>query len=288
MNQVHQPWAQQKVLSESIVSRFTLFRLLMAALLCMVLPIEASALTEYVDSNPRISQTIDLARVLGNPAAVTGKFGWANASLLHEADRPYLRVLYPARSYDPGSMLRKKMPVGGLGFRLKLDLPPSECMHLSYLVRFAPDFPFVKGGKLPGLGGGKGNTGGKMPNGSDGFSSRYMWRTGGAGEIYAYLPTSVVCGTSLGRGEWHFERGVWNRLEQTVRLNKPGRSDGEISVWLNGQLVHVSHGLRFRDTERLKNGQLIFETFFGGNTPDWAPQIDTYADFADVTVSTCY
>ena len=232
------------------------------------------------------TQVIDLSQVFGDKVETTGKFGWANVSILTESGKKFARVRYPAGSYDPGSMKKRGMPTGGTGFRTKLAIP-SSCMHLDYKVRFAPGFQFVKGGKLPGLGGGKGNSGGNIPNGSDGFSSRFMWRSGGAGEVYAYLPTSKVWGTSLGRGDWQMAPGVWNRLEQTVRLNSPGKADGEISVSVNGRLVNDYRGLRFRDSEKLTLDLLIFETFFGGNNPDWATPIDTYADFSDLNVSTC-
>ncbi|RNC73208.1 MAG: O-antigen ligase family protein [Desulfuromonadales bacterium] len=258
-----------------------------AALLCMVPVAHAASPEKSGGSPPEKSESVDLVRLFGNPASVDGKFGWSNVSPLTEAGGSFVRIRYPAGSYDPGSMKKRGMPIGGAGFRRKLNLPPSDCMSLSYSVRFAPDFPFTKGGKLPGLGGGIGNTGGKIPNGRDGFSTRFMWRGSGAGEVYAYLPTSREWGTSLGRGDWSFKPGVWNRIQQKVRLNTPGRADGEISVWLNGQPVHVSRGLTFRETDTLKTDLLIFETFFGGNSPDWAPPRETYADFADMTAATC-
>ncbi|WP_181449171.1 polysaccharide lyase [Nonomuraea aridisoli] len=42
--------------------------------------------------------------------------------------------------------------------------------------------------------------GGRIPDGTNGLSTRFMWRANGAGEVYAYLPTSREHGTSLGRG----------------------------------------------------------------------------------------
>ena len=252
-------------------------------------PGNASAQLDAAATKKNVSyatQVIDLSQVFGNKTEVTGKFGWSNVSILNESGKKIARVRYPAGSYDPGSMKKRGKPAGGTGFRMKLALP-SNCMHLDYQVRFAPGFPFVKGGKLPGLGGGKGNSGGNIPDGSDGFSTRFMWRSNGEGEVYAYLPTSKTWGTSLGRGNWHMAPGAWNRLEQTVRLNTPGKSDGEISVRLNGLPVHDTRGLRFRDTDRLTIDLLIFETFFGGNSPDWATPVDTYTDFSDMNVSTC-
>lgn len=68
-----------------------------------------------------------------------------------------------------------------------------------------------------------------------------MWRPNGAGEVYAYIPTSsslcaqsdVICdslyGTSLGRGKFTFLTGQWNEIGLYVKLNSgTGTSDGVI------------------------------------------------------------
>jgi hypothetical protein len=58
-----------------------------------------------------------------------------------------------------------------------------QTMLLSYEVAFDASFPFVQGGKLPGLRGGPQDTcsGGDQSNGTC-FSTRLMWRKNGAGE----------------------------------------------------------------------------------------------------------
>ncbi|MFD2883352.1 polysaccharide lyase [Pseudomonas lini] len=81
-----------------------------------------------------------------------------------------ITVHYPAGSYDPGSMVRLGLPYGGIEFKSRLKQPGRECLILTYELKFDKKiFNFVKGGKLPGLYGGTGNTGGKIPNGHDGF-----------------------------------------------------------------------------------------------------------------------
>jgi hypothetical protein len=112
-----------------------------------------------------------------------------------------------------------------------------------------------------------------------------MWRPGGAGEVYALLPTSNGRGTELGTGSWFFTPGVWYQLEQTVHLNTPGLSDGSIQVRVNGQTVFATGGLTFRTVDSLKIEGIFFSTFFGGNDPSWATSVDTYADFARFSVS---
>nr|WP_290227297.1 heparin lyase I family protein [Trichocoleus desertorum] len=196
-----------------------------------------------------------------------------------------LRVKYPARSASPTVARKYRAPLGGAQFLADLNLAPRDTLRLSYSVRFSDNFDYIRGGKLPGLFGGDSKSGGDTPDGTDGFSTRFMWRKNGAGELYAYLPTSDKYGTSIGRGKWRFKPGVWHRLEQEVVLNQPGRKDGQVRVWLDGKQVLNQEGLTFRSTDKLKIDGIFFSTFFGGNDPSWATRKDVYVDFADFAVA---
>ena len=144
---------------------------------------------------------------------------------------------------------------------------------------------FVKGGKLPGFFGGEGASGGEIPDGSDGFSTRFMWHKHGDGEIYAYLPTSSKHGTSIGRSNWRFRPNKWYHLEQEVVLNDPGLANGHIRVWLDGRKVLDQNELTFRKVNQLTIDGIFFSTFFGGSDLSWATPHDVYIDFADFSVS---
>lgn len=196
----------------------------------------------------------------------------------------YLRVRYPAGSASPTVTKNDDAPLGGAQFFAGLNMQPRDALRLSYYVRFSNNFDFVKGGKLPGLFGGNVNTGGQIPDGTNGFSTRYMWRRNGDGEVYAYLSTSSENGTSLGRGNWQFEPGTWHFIEQEVILNQPGKNDGKIRVWFDGKQVLEQDGLTFRTTNNLKIEGILFSTFFGGGDPSWATPKDVYADFANFSV----
>jgi len=196
-----------------------------------------------------------------------------------------LRVHYKKGSINPANA---SLPGGGTTFHASLGLNPSDDLYLRYYIRFANDFLFNRGGKLPGLFGGATYDGGSIPNGANGFSTRYMWRRNGLGELYAYLPTSVDYGTSLGQGGWKFVPGVWHSLEQHVTLNTLGKKNGIIQVWFDGRLVLDEQDLYFRSTNKLKIEGIFFSTFFGGHDLSWAVPIDTYADFANFAVSNSY
>lgn len=89
---------------------------------------------------------------------------------------------------------------------------------------------------------------------------RTMWRTLGAGELYAYIPENlqqkdlcqregVYCdatyGYSLGRGSWTFKTGEWIKVKQVVHLNQPGQPDGRIKLTIDGKTVYAEKGLAF-------------------------------------------
>ena len=215
-------------------------------------------------------------------------WGFNNMEVIPEApgnSEQALRVYYPAGSASPSVSRKEGVPLGGTQFYADLDIPPQDELRLSYDVRFSENFNFVKGGKLPGLFGGEGASGGNIPDGTDGFSTRFMWRRDGDGEMYAYLPTSKNYGTSIGRGSWQFEPGDWHRIEQEVKLNHPDRSDGEIRVWVNNKLVIEQTGLQFRTENSLKIDGVFFSTFFGGGDSSWSTPKDVHIDFANFAVT---
>jgi len=195
-----------------------------------------------------------------------------------------LRVSYPAGSASARAQRLGESGFGGAQVYLLLRNGPVDSLHLRYCLRFPVGFDFVKGGKLPGLFGGTVTSGQHIPDGTNGWSTRYMWRRGGAGEVYAYLPSSITHGTSLGRGSWSVTPGRWQSIEQSVRLNTPGNADGEITVWLDGQKVFSQTQVVFRTTASLHIDGVFFSSFFGGGDPSWASPTDQHADFADFSV----
>lgn len=194
-----------------------------------------------------------------------------------------LRVFIPKGSIDPATMRIRGLPQGGTGF--KSLLPGSyEIARLSYKVRFPSDFAQGRGGKLPGLCGGKCNGGGTIPNGEDGYSARYMWTGNFAASVYAYLPSSVTYGTPVGSRQIPLQRGEWVHLVQEVKLNAIGAADGHIKVWADGRLVVNQQGMTFRTSEQLKTNRIYFDVFYGGNDDSWAAPKDTTIEFAEFMV----
>lgn len=185
-----------------------------------------------------------------------------------------LMVLYPDGGFGAGSS----------GAQWPTSLPTSQAMYLTYYVRFADDFEFVRGGKLPGLAGGEANTGGDRPDGTDGWSARMMWREGGCAEFYTYHPDQPYDTGESFRWAARIEPGTWHRIEQVVVMNTPRERDGMLLGWFDGRLVADYRNIRFRDVEDLAIDTLYFSTFFGGGDDEWAPSTDQSIEFDDFSV----
>jgi len=153
-----------------------------------------------------------------------------------------LRVLYPEGGVGPGE--------GGAQWKMNLPQDYDE-LYCAFRVKFGAGFDHVLGGKIPGLLGGAGNTGGAIPDGTDGWSARMMWRTGGEAVQYVYHPDQA--GTWGESFIWNeggarvFEPGVWHQVEHRVVMNTPTQHDGQIQGWWDGELALDVSGLRFRD-----------------------------------------
>lgn len=195
-----------------------------------------------------------------------------------------IEIYYPKGSYDPGSMVAMGKPVGGVNIRYKFK-ESADCLYLSYDLMFPDGFDFVKGGKLPGLYGGRGNTGGKIPNGHDGFSTRFLWLDEGGGAVYSYLPTSKVWGTALGKNRWKYIPGRWHKVTQKIKLNTPSYKNGVMKVWIDNNLVYQNDSLTYRYTDDLKIDGILFSSFFGGNKTIFASTKNTFLDVKNIVIS---
>ncbi|CAO3572518.1 unnamed protein product [Mortierella alpina] len=209
-------------------------------------------------------------------------------------------------NYPKGSYVPSLGPVaGGTHFYARPFGPNSSFskMMISYDVAFPNGFDWVLGGKLPGVYGGApydGCSGGIQSTGANCFTMRLMWRQGGLGEVYAYVPADakssfcknadVSCndqyGKSIGRGLIFFAPGIWNRLDVVMDLNEPaGSQNGNLKVYQNGNLVVSLNNVPYRTTGMVGFQGLMFSSFFGGSDPSYATPVDTSAYFRNLQLS---
>jgi hypothetical protein len=112
-----------------------------------------------------------------------------------------------------------------------------------------------------------------------------MWRSGGIGELYTYLPQFTIpgyeaneaqchvppyseCnpdyGNSVGRGAFNFTSGNRGTVAMRVLLNDAGVANGELEIWYNGDRVIILDRVIIRDSCESRIRGLMMQTFFGG------------------------
>lgn len=217
----------------------------------------------------------------------------SNVSVVTGTDasqRNALAVRYPKGSYSTASV-----GSGGTEFRSLFDstglnIGRQDVAYLRYMVKFQNGFMFQKGGKLPGLCGGTCLGNQSAPNGTDNWSGRLMWSSGGKVNFYMYN-----YGMTTSYGTYHpwnhggvqrtFTPGKWHCVEMGYKMNTPGQKDGALLAWFDGQPAYVDNAFQYRTTTSLKVDKLHFNTFFGGNTSDWASPQDQSAAFDNVAIA---
>ena len=66
-----------------------------------------------------------------------------------------------------------------------------------------------------------------------------------------------------GVGEREAERRL-GRIEVMLKANDAGQKNGEVKMWINGELKGHYPGIRFRDTDELKINSFNNSAYFGG------------------------
>ncbi|HUS97607.1 MAG TPA: hypothetical protein VMX97_12775 [Hyphomicrobiaceae bacterium] len=157
-----------------------------------------------------------------------------------------LQVALPAGRAPENS---REMPPSGVGFKWVagfFEQASSACM--SYSVWVPSDFDYGAGGVLPSLYGGR--PGGAAENARPYFAARLHWQNGGKLGVQVAATRSLPIRTyGLGEGSFRLPRGRWVAIEQEVILNTPDKPNGELRIWVDGelQLHHKSVELRAKD-----------------------------------------
>lgn len=190
-----------------------------------------------------------------------------------------LRVTYRANQIGGSSASVFTYPIPG---------GPHTQLWLQYKVMFDANFTWVKGGKLPGLAGFTGTKPTGCVNNSElnGFSARFMWRENGNAFLYLYNPVKQEHCGDYSPLYSYFTKGRWYTITSHVELGTANQYNGVVTTWIDGAQVSRVSGLLLRTSSSVSIDKLLFETFFGGSTSDWAPATDQYSYFDDITIST--
>lgn len=224
----------------------------------------------------------------GSPSFLMGRFD--RFKFLTRIDRSYGAIV-PGVS---GNILKAMFPAGKFGplpgLQWKVSFQPSLVAELKYKLFVPARFDFVKGGKLPGLAGGTGNTGGHIPTGRDGWSVRFMFKEAGKLCAYAYYPgMREQFGEKmfLKKGEQFFQFPIdqWVEITLRIEMNDPGHENGSLECRVDNELLLQKNDMEFRRSENLRADHFLFSTFFGGAGKSWAPGKDCELFFKDIVVS---
>lgn len=197
--------------------------------------------------------------------------------------------------------LRIKIPAGSVsgGFYPKFDITDGTSYEVIFDIKFADNFDWRDGGKL-GVGFGIGNVvaGGNKPEGNGG-SARIMWNKSGSNIIfkpylyYTGMPTTygtnVVNSAYFPKDGTSLKDDTWYTIKMRVKSNTNFQANGSIQVKINNQEILSSNTINWGDNTNGKtNGwikQLMFETFRGGQGPQWESAVDSYIFYDNIKVT---
>jgi len=200
---------------------------------------------------------------------------WANHDIgygyiIEENGNKFMRESFPPGTFE--------LDDAGVQWPTPLDNGYDE-LYLTYRVKFSSGFTNTNlQGKLPGLSGGNPAGGGYMPDGTDGWSARFMFH-GTNPRLYLYHPELyLVFGDTVPiEGKMYYGEAVvldanlnpgtekWFTLTQRVVLNTPGYHDGLVEAYINGKLAAQKTGIRWRDIPALQIDKLYISNFLGGS-----------------------
>jgi len=182
-----------------------------------------------------------------------------------------------------------------------VPIPDSDESILTFMMRLSPNFQ-GKGGKIIGLKGGAGNTGGNAPDGFDGWSVRpNWWRRPNVETLTSYIyhvnlnqrppygdafhwfcSDSSIC--TDGSVDISKMRGQWVGVSVYVKMNTIGSTDGQVTIFYNDQIMSDVRNLEFRKTSSFGIDTFSMNTFAGGSTQDYAPSEDIYIEFDQIEI----
>ncbi|MEM6643864.1 MAG: polysaccharide lyase [Bacteroidota bacterium] len=204
-----------------------------------------------------------------------------------ERDRHYIssnavRITIPKNKYGEAS-----------GVWAKVRVQDASRYNLEYKVKFSSGFDWDKGGKLPGLVGGKGYTGcrgSQAKNNGDGWSARVMWHkwtseNGGKPYIVSYLyyknmPNS--CGHEPG-GKKTINSNTWYTVRYEVKLNTGSNNNGKLKIVVGGQTIYNNNNFRYA-TKWSPVNNIHWDIFRGGGDSSWASSKTGYIYIDNVRV----
>ncbi len=152
---------------------------------------------------------------------------------------------------------------------------PGLRYNLSFAVKFCKNFDFVLGGKLHGFGPEQHVDGGNKINPSS-WSARLMFERDGGLRSYVYhQDMKGKFGDSKKAENFRFQLNHYHQVQILLSLNTAAnKADGKMITLVDGVEVIRHENIRFRGiiNDQTLISKVMFNTFHGGASPDWAPR----------------
>ncbi len=208
-----------------------------------------------------------------------------------------------ARKFEPlaGKAMRIKVDRGdhygtSVMYRFKAQTgdEPEE-IYFRYYLRFADDWNPAGGGKLPGISGtyGRAGWGGRPSNGRNGWSARGLFKRQDDGKT----PVGYYCYHADMKGRYgsnwtwdtekrgYLENNRWYCIEQYAKMNTPGKNDGILRGWVDGQTAFEKTDVRMRDVDSLRIEAIWLNLYLGGS---WVAKSDHHLYIDNVVIAREY
>jgi hypothetical protein len=78
------------------------------------------------------------------------------------------------------------------------------------------------------------------------------------------------------------ENNRWYCIEQFAKMNTPGKNNGVLRAWVDGELAFEKTDVRMRDTPKLKIETIWVNVYYGGS---WTAPTDQHLYIDDVVIS---
>lgn len=191
----------------------------------------------------------------------------------------------PANKFKPlsGKALRIAIPKGShngmsnimFKFKDQIGSEPEE-IYFRYYLRLGNDWTTQTSGKFPGIAGtyGKAGWGGRRANGKNGWSARGMFSAtdeSGKNQLGFYCYHANMKGKVGSNWKWKkgnrglLKRNRWYCVEQYIKLNTPGKNNGQARAWIDGKPAFVKKDIRFRNVKELKIDRVWLDVYIGGS-----------------------
>jgi hypothetical protein len=152
------------------------------------------------------------------------------------------------------------------------EIPASDIVFVRWYRRYEAGYDWTQH-KMPGvyakISSDQNGTAGVKPTGCDKYSCKLFVDWQGQPAFYSYHPDQ--------EGIWgdHFQQNIktpitlrterWYCFEMMLKSNTPGKFDGELKMWVDGELKGHIQNLRFRTCDKLKINEFTHSAYVGGN-----------------------